>query len=367
MQAHVSTFSVPRLCLLAALLAAPLSAGCKESPKEAAQTGDPEAEGATAEQPAATPDGDLFVYVSPDPLGVNPFLIMGKTGIEAAAAKHGASAKVFESEDPTSRKDNLRAAVATGAKLVVVLGFAFNDIIVDAAKDSPEVDFLIVDQCVEEQPKNLHCATFREYEATFLLGAEAAELSRRDHLGVVAALDIPFMHRFTDGFAQGAKHVKPEIKVDVRWVGGENPFSDPVRAKEQALALHSAGADIVFAATSGGDFGIFEAAVEKNFRVMGVDVNMCPSASGRMYDSALKRLDTAMVEAIDAILGGAESFSGSYGLKEGGGGLVGFEADLAKSGCLIAEHPEVISKAKALRDELIAGTLKLEDPMFAGQ
>lgn len=310
----------------------------------------------------------LFVYVSPEPLGVNPFLLMGKNGLEAAARKHGADVKVFESEDPTTRRDNLRAAVDAGAALVAVLGFQFNDIIVEFAEKHPEVDFLIVDQCVDTRPKNLHCAVFREHEPAFLIGAQAAALSQKGRIGVVAAVDIPFMHRFTDGFAAGARHVKPDIGVEVRWVGGPNPFSDPVRAKEQALALHAAGVDVLFSATSGGDFGIFEAAAEKDFRVMGVDVNHCPNAPGRMYDSALKRLDTAMAEIIDSIVGGGEGLMASFGLKEGGGSLVALgQGDLAATQCLVAQHPEVIALVKGLRDEIVSGKLAVSDPMFAKQ
>jgi basic membrane protein A len=310
----------------------------------------------------------LFVYVSPDPLGVNPFLLMGKNGLEVAARKHGADVKVFESEDPTTRRDNLRAAVDAGATLVAVLGFQFNDIIVEFAEKHPGVDFLIVDQCVDTRPKNLHCAVFREHEPAFLLGAEAAALSRKGHVGVVAAVDIPFMHRFTDGFAAGARHVKPEVKVEVRWVGGPNPFSDPVRAKEQALGLHAAGVDVVFSAASGGDFGVFEAAAEKDFQVMGVDVNHCPNAPGRMYDAALKRLDTAMVEIIDGVAGGGEGLMSSFGLKEGGGSLVALtDGDLAATECLVARHPEVVALVKGLRDEIVSGKLTVPDPMFAKQ
>lgn len=310
----------------------------------------------------------LFVYVSPDPLGVNPFLLLGKSGLEAAARKHGADVKVFESEDPTTRRDNLRAAVDAGATLVAVLGFQFNDIIVELAEKHPEVDFLIVDQCVDTRPENLHCAVFREHEPAFLLGAEAAALSRKGHVGVVAAVDIPFMHRFTDGFAAGARHVKPEIRVEVRWVGGPNPFSDPVRAKEQALALHAVGVDVLFSATSGGDFGVFEAAAEKGFHVMGVDVNHCPNAPGRMYDATLKRVDTAMVAIIDGILGGGEGLMSSFGLQEGGGSLVALtDGDLAATECLVAQRPEVVALVKRLRDEIVSGKLTVPDPMLAQQ
>ena len=137
---------------------------------------------------AATPGAPaagkkLFVYVSPDPLGVNPFLLMGKNGLETAAGKHGADVKVFESEDPTTRRDNLRAAVDAGATLVAVLGFQFNDVIVEFAGKHPEVDFLIVDQCVDTRPKNLHCAVFREHEPAFLLGPRRPRCPRKGRSG----------------------------------------------------------------------------------------------------------------------------------------------------------------------------------------
>jgi basic membrane protein A len=359
----------------AAVLALAIAAACnqKQDPADQPATGkiaDPVANpGAKPTTPAEpTPAKKLFVYVSPDPLGVNPFLLMGKAGIEAAAAKHGAEVKIFESEDPTTRRDNLRAAVEAGATLVAVLGFQFNDIMGELAEKHPAVDFLMVDQCVEERPKNLHCAVFREYEPSFLVGAEAASLSKKGRVGVIAAVDIPFMHRFTDGFAQGAKHVKPDIAVETRWVGGANPFSDPVRAKEQALALHAAGVDIVFSATAGGDLGVFEAAAEKDFRVMGVDVTHCRSAPGRMYDAALKHVDTAMVEIIGRIVAGEDALMASYGLKEGGGTLLGLaDGDVAATQCLVAGEPEVVALLKGLRDDIISGKIALRDPMSAMQ
>ncbi len=361
---------------LSLAIAGAVAMSCSKS-SEPADSAETSSQAAAAKQAAEQPEtaakqtGDkagkqTFIYVSPDPLGVNPFLLMGKTGIERAAAKHGAEVRVFESQDPSSRQENMRAAVAEGATLIAALGFQFNDIIGTLARKHPDIEFLLVDQCVDDRPDNLHCATFREYETAFLLGAAAAHLSKSGRLGVVAALDIPFFHRFTDGFANGAKHEKADINVDVRWVGGQNPFADPVRAKEQALALAATGVDIVFSATSGGDYGVFEAAAEKEFFLMGVDVDHCKNAPGRMYDSGLKKLDAAMVEAVDAILAGGDKVTGSYGLKEGGGSMVAFDAeDMGKTGCMIAQHPEVVAKVATLRDEIVAGSLTIADPMFA--
>ena len=46
----------------------------------------------------------------------------------------------------------------------------FNDIVNELAPTAPDVQFLIVDQCIPNQPPNVHCAVFREYEASYLVG-----------------------------------------------------------------------------------------------------------------------------------------------------------------------------------------------------
>jgi basic membrane protein A len=307
----------------------------------------------------------LFVYVSPDPIGVNAFLQMGKTGIEAAGAKFGADVKTYESKTAAERIENVNAAVNEGADIVVMLGFEFNDIVGEVAASAPDIEFLIVDQCIENQPANVHCAVFREYEASYLMGVAAGMLTQSKKVGVVGALDIPFLHRYTDGYAQGVKAANPDASVDVRWVGGDNPFADPVRAKEQALAMNAAGADYIYTATAGGDFGVFEAAKEKNFKVFSVDVNHCPAVPGLIVDQSLKRVDNALVAAVGEILEGKEKTFTALGIKEGGVGAIALdEATIADSKCLIADHPEVAAKMREVAAQIADGTLVLKDPMF---
>jgi len=308
----------------------------------------------------------LFIYVSPDAIGVNAFLQMGKTGIEAAGAKYGAEVKTFESKTAAERVENVNAAVNEGADIVVMLGFEFNDIVKEAAAANPDTQFLIVDQCIDNQPANVHCAVFREYEASYLMGVAAGMLTQSKKVGVVGALDIPFLHRYTDGYAQGVKSVNPDAQVDIRWVGGDNPFADPVRAKEQAVAMHAAGADYIYTATAGGDFGVFEAAKEKNFKVFSVDINHCPGQPGIIVDQSLKRVDNALVAAVGEILEGKEKTFTALGIKEGGVGAIALdEAGIAASKCLIADHPDVAAKMREVAGQIADGTLKLEDPMFA--
>lgn len=315
---------------------------------------------------AAQAQDKLYVYVSPDPIGVNAFLKMGQVGTEAAAAKFGAEAKTFESANAAARKENVEAAINEGASIIVVAGFEFNDIIAELAPTVPDTQFLIVDQCIDNRPDNVHCAVFREYEATYLIGVAAAMLTEANKVGVVSALDIPFLHRYTDGYAMGAKAQKEGVEVDVRWVGGENPFADPVRAKEQALAIRAAGSDVIFTATAGGDFGVFEAAKEADFKAFAVDVNHCPEDPDHMVSGTLKRVDNAIPAAIEAIeAGGKQTFS-TLGLKEGGMSIIGLSDEgLAESQCLIANMPDVLARVREVAGQIEDGSLTIADPMTA--
>ena len=123
---------------------------------------------------AKADDKPLIVYVSPNPIGVNDFLKLGKAGTEKIADQLGAAAKVFESTDPTTQRQNLEAAAREGAKVVVAIGFEFNDVMPDVAAAHPKVNFLVVDTCPKTLHPNIYCSVFREFEPSFLAGAEAA-------------------------------------------------------------------------------------------------------------------------------------------------------------------------------------------------
>src|SRR5271165_2329199 len=120
-------------------------------------------------------DKPLFVYVSPNAIGVNDFLKLGKAGAERVAQALGGEAKTYESTDPTTQRQNLDAAAKARAKVVITIGFEFNDMLPEVAAAYPDVQFLQIDSCPFDKMKpNIHRSVFREYEASFLTGAEAA-------------------------------------------------------------------------------------------------------------------------------------------------------------------------------------------------
>jgi basic membrane protein A and related proteins len=317
---------------------------------------------------AVAADKPLFIYVSPNPIGVDEFLKLGKVGTEAVAKELGADAKTYEASDPTTQKQNLEAAAKAGAKVVIVIGFEFDDMLPDVAAAFPNTKFLQIDSCPFKNMKpNIYCSVFREYEASFLTGAEAALTTKTGKVGAISALDIPFLHRYTDGFIAGAKQVKADIKISpTLWVGGNSPFQDPARGQERAAAMLADGVDRILAAGAGSNGGIFKALQDApGANAFGVDVNQCPMAAGAVMDNVEKRTDIAVELAVKGIVAGSQPQIAALGLKEGGMALTGFDDNIKGTKCTIADYPDAIAKVKALRDQIVSGEIKVADPMAA--
>jgi basic membrane protein A and related proteins len=341
-------------------------------------TDDPAADGDETEAPdddgaegddgdASGADGDLaFIYITPNPIGVNQFLELGQVGTERAAADLGGTARTFESTDLNSRRANIEAAVDDAPDVIVLTTFEFTELAEEFATANPDQAFVLIDACPENVPDNLYCGVFREYESAYLLGVMAGSLSETGDIGSVVALDIPFLRRFSDGFRQGAESVDDAVTDSQVFIGGDNAFSDPARAKEQALALSAQGVDHMLAAGSGSNGGVFEAAEEQDFYAYGVDVNQCPDQPGRVVDNVLKRVDVVAETLINGILDGSAEGVNSFGLAEEGVGVVALGDDLDSSECVIADFPDVIDAVREAHDAIVDGSLTLDDPMMAG-
>ena len=334
-------------------------------PATPATAGSPTTTAATGATTAGSGGGDVsLIYITPTPIGANPFLQLGRDGTEAAAEKTGGTAKTFESTDLNSRRANVEAAVEEAPSIIVLNTFDFTDLSAEFAAANPDQQFILIDSCPPEPPANLHCGVFREYEGAYLLGIEAGMLTEANKIGSVAALDIPFIHRYTDSFALGAKSVNADVTDSQVFIGGDNPFGDPARAKEQALSLAAQGADHIFAVGAGSNGGTFEAATEQGFFSYGVDINECPSAPGQIVDNNLKLVDEVVEQLIDQVLAGTAEPVVSFGLKEGAMGVIAMQDDeLADSGCVIADHPDVIAKVKEAAEGIISGDIVVPDPM----
>lgn len=306
--------------------------------------------------------GKSFTLVTPDAVGQNEFLKLAVSGIEGAAKQHDGSQKVYESTDAASQQQNVQAAVDAKPDVIVLVGFEFADLVAQQAEKNPKQQFLIVDACTTKTYQNVSCAVFREHEGVYLAGAEAGLLSKSGKVGAVDVLDTPQFRRYSDPFAAGAKKVAAGTETSTRFVGGQSPFDDSARAKEQANSLLAKGYDQIMAAAAAGNYGVFEAAKAKGAYAYGVDVNQCVSAPGTVVDNVIKRTDVAVEKGIESVLAGKTGTTVSYGLKEGGISLTGLEDGVDSSKCVIADHKDVLKQVEALRDQIVAGKLTVDDP-----
>jgi len=330
---------------------------------DSGSTSDSEGSSASESTTESSGDGPVLIYLTPTPIGGNTFLKLGKEGTEAAAEKLGGTAKTFESTDVTTRRANLEAAIEEKPDIIVLNTFDFTDLALEYATANPEQQFILIDACPDAPPANLHCGVFREHETAYLLGIAAGMLTKSNKIGSVAALDIPFLHRYTDSFALGAKSVNAGVADSQVFIGGDSPFTDPAKAKEQALALAAQGVDHVFAVGAGSNPGVFEAAKANGIFAYGVDVNECLSAPGVVVDNAEKRVDQVVLQLVEAVLAGTAGSVESFGLKENGMSPTSLTDQAADSQCVVMDYPDIIEAMKAARDQIIDGSLVIPDPL----
>jgi basic membrane protein A and related proteins len=318
--------------------------------------------GACGTSKAAGSSGPLIVEITPNPVGTDQFLNLGVLGIKQAAAKYHGSEKVFQSTDPTTMAQNLQAALRMKPAVIVVIGFEWLDLMSTAPAQNPRQQFLLIDSCVPHPAKNLSCASFREYEAVFLAGAEAGLLTKTDKVGGVISINSAQIMRYSTPFGQGAEYVNKKVHYTPLFVGGNNPFSDPARASAQAKTLTSNGADYIMAAAAAGNTGVFQAAKSAGAKTFGVDINECPESPGTVVDNVVKHTNVVEVDSIGKILHGKTGQVRTYGLAENGMGLTGLDPGAMQSQCLIAKYPSVIQKVLQLRQAIINHQIKIYDP-----
>ncbi len=313
------------------------------------------AQGAAPQESAAK---KRIALVLPEKIGVNPFFQQMDEGAKKAAQEFGVELKTIESTDHSAIEENLRVAVAEKYDLVITSSFESEDALKKVAAENPDSKFAIIDTVIDLP--NVRSVTFREQEAAYLLGAAAGLSTKTNKVGMVAAMDIPLLKKWTVGFQEGLKATNPNAEFQVNYVGG---FTDPAKAKELALLQASKGADFIAGAAAVGDLGVFEAAKEKGFYTAGQDVDRTEIDPEHIVLSQLKGTDAAAYETVKAFVEGKfQPGVVSYGLKENGVGVTHITRE-SKTPLHAFVGQEVVDKVKAIQEEIISGKLQVPDPL----
>ncbi|SMO37859.1 BMP family lipoprotein [Paracoccus laeviglucosivorans] len=277
------------------------------------------------------------------------------TGAEKWKAETGGTYKELEMQSEAQREQALRRLAETGANPIVMTGFAFGEVLNKVAPDYPDTKFAIIDMVVE-QP-NVQSIVFTEEQGSYLAGVMAAKASKSGTVGFIGGMDIPLIHKFECGYAQGFKATNPEGKLLINYTGTTPAaWNDPVKGGELVKAQISQGADVVYAAAGGTGIGILQSAADAGILSIGVDSNQNHLHPGKVLTSMVKGVDNSVYEAFKA---GADLQPGIKTMDLASGGVSVAVDDNNKP--LITE--DITAAVDAATKGITAGEIKVHDYM----
>jgi len=258
---------------------------------------------------SAAPKSDVKVGLAYDVggRGDRSFNDAAAAGLDKAVKELGITKEELSpNASGSDRGDNLRSLAEDGFNPVIAVGFAYAESLEPVAKDFPNTTFFIVDDSSVKAP-NVKALLFAEEQGSFLVGAAAALKSTSGSIGYIGGVETPLLKKFEAGFTAGAKQVKPDIKVQAKYLSQPPDFSgfgSPDKGKETANGMYDSGADVVYAAAGGSGTGVFQAALAKKKLAIGVDSDQYESVGDKtlqpvILTSMLKRVDVAVFETLE--------------------------------------------------------------------
>lgn len=274
-------------------------------------------------------------------------------GLKKAEKELGVKFKYVEPASPSEDAQFLREFAENNYDLIIGVGFLMKDSVQTIAKEFPKVKFAIIDDIIDEP--NVTSLVFAEDEGSFIVGALAGLVTKTNTLGFVGGMEVPLIKKFESGFTQGAHYINKDIKVKVLYTSGPNPFNDPVRGKENAIAEFNQGADVIYHAAGGTGTGVIAGAKEKGIYAIGVDSNQDALAKGTVLTSMIKKVDNAVFLTVKDVLNNEfKPGINRFGVANNGVGTTDFKYSKE------VVTPEIAGKLEQIKNDIISGKIKLK-------
>lgn len=293
---------------------------------------------ASAEAPSASiaQKPDLLIGVvtdigTLDDKNYNEYSYKGAT--DGAAAIGAQKPPAVVPKDQSEYATDIQKYVDQKYDVIVTVGFNLGGATVAAAKATPEIKFVGVDQspiCVtpegDADPNfeckgdaktvlpNLTSINYAEDQAGYLAGIVAASASKSGVIGAVGGTSLcgPCV-RYIQGYELGAKSVNPSIVVKSAYVTNDfsnKAFNDPVTGKNFGQTfIQTNKPDVVFQVAGKTGNGVIDAACAAGIYAVGVDVDQFlsyPNGDGCIITSAEKKLVLSVSATIEKIAAGED-------------------------------------------------------------
>ena len=184
-----------------------------------------------------------FVYVGP--VGDHGWTLTHEVGRQEMNAALPEVTSHFEpSVLPSDAVEVMEGFIADGDNIIVTTSFDFLTATQTVAANHPDISFLNCSGFVSSP--NLGSYFGRMYQAKYLAGLMAGEMSCTGKVGFVAPVIIPEVVRHVNAFALGVREVNPGAVVYVYWTGS---WFDVELEPIATNALVDLGVDVVISGT----------------------------------------------------------------------------------------------------------------------
>jgi basic membrane protein A and related proteins len=255
-----------------------------------------------------------------------------------------------QSAGKAEAEEALRGFARDGFTLIFAHGNEFGDAAKRVAADYPEASFVV--SSGEVEGPNVASLRFDLGEASYLAGMAAAGLSKTGRAGQIGGEPFPPVEQAFRLFEQGGKAVNPAFTTSITYVGN---WHDANAAKEKAVAMIHAGADVLFQNADAAGEGVFQAAEEKEGTlVIGSNANQNDLKPALIAASAVLDIPKTFMTVARDVQGG--SFKGGI-----------YREDLAGGNVYLAINPRfeeripepVRRQIDQAREEILSGKLQL--------
>ena len=291
-------------------------------------------------------------------LSGNSFNDLALEGVKKAAEDFGITYDEVEPKSVSDEEIIQDEMASTGEyDLIICVGAEQVDALTNVAMTYPEQKFALLD--ADSDLENVASYSCKEQEGAFLAGA-LAMLAKQEKIddklndgaviGFIGGVDNPLINRFAAGYQAGAKEINPDAQVLIDYAGS---FNDPTTAKTIANTFVEKGADVIFHASGASGMGMFQAAQEKNFVAIGVNLNQNDLAPDYIMASMLKKLDSCAYHAITSVVDGTYTGENQVlGLSDGG-----VDVTVEKSNIKVSD--DILSRLDELKQKVISGEIEV--------
>lgn len=252
-----------------------------------------------------TPSGDklkiaLILPGKADDVSFNQAMYEGMMAVQEKYTDKIEVTVVEEVYEVADIEPALMDFASEGYDLIFGHGFQFMEPIIKVADQFPETAFAL--GTGYKTAKNTCVYDVHLDSGGYIMGTIAALMSKTGKIGVIGGADVSEIYRGHEAFKYAAKQINPDIEIQELYTGD---WRDTASAKEGAISMYDAGADIIWHSGDGIGLGVVDAAKEKNKLCLGNVADQNVLAPENVLSGVVYNWETVITEIIEDVMDGS--------------------------------------------------------------